>query len=146
MKNKAMLGNLCLILTALIWGCAFVAQSVGMEYVEPITFNGIRCIIGGFVLIIANFAFDSVKKKNGTIKNKNEYINIINSKLNKWTFNRLCLSDQAILLLFTSELLNNRAPMRVCIDVAVDLAHRYCDDKSYKYIHKVLDRIGKENA
>ena len=68
MKNKAMLGNLCLILTALIWGCAFVAQSVGMEYVEPITFNGIRCIIGGIVLIIANLAFDSIKKKNGTYK------------------------------------------------------------------------------
>ncbi len=68
MNNKAMLGNLCLILTALIWGCAFVAQSVGMEYVEPITFNGIRCIIGGIVLIIANLAFDSVKKKNGTYK------------------------------------------------------------------------------
>lgn len=68
MKNKAMLGNLCLILTALIWGCAFVAQSVGMEYVEPITFNGIRCIIGGIVLIIANFAFDSVKKRNGTYR------------------------------------------------------------------------------
>ncbi|MBQ5323017.1 MAG: DMT family transporter, partial [Oscillospiraceae bacterium] len=68
MKNKAMLGNLCLILTALIWGCAFVAQSVGMEYVEPITFNGIRCIIGGIVLIIANLAFDSLKKKNGTYK------------------------------------------------------------------------------
>ena len=68
MKNKAMLGNLCLIITALIWGCAFVAQSVGMEYVEPITFNGIRCIIGGIVLIIANLAFDSVKKKNGTYR------------------------------------------------------------------------------
>lgn len=81
-----------------------------------------------------------------TIKNRNEYINIINSKLNKWTFNRLCLSDQAILLLFTSELINQRAPIQVCIDVAVDLAHRYCDDKSYRYINKVLDRIGKENA
>ena len=63
-----MLGNILLILTALIWGCAFVAQSVGMEYVEPITFNGIRCIIGGIVLIIANLAFDSLKKKNGTYK------------------------------------------------------------------------------
>lgn len=68
MKNRAMLGNFLLILTALIWGCAFVAQSVGMEYVEPVTFNGIRCIIGGIVLIIANIAFDAVKKKNGTYK------------------------------------------------------------------------------
>ena len=68
MKNKALLGNFLLILTALIWGSAFVAQSVGMEYVEPITFNGIRCIIGGIMLIIANCVFDSVKKKNGTYK------------------------------------------------------------------------------
>ena len=68
MKNKAMLGNFLLILTALIWGCAFVAQSVGMEYVEPITFNGIRCIIGGIVLIITNIVFDSLKKENGTYR------------------------------------------------------------------------------
>lgn len=81
-----------------------------------------------------------------TIKNKKEYIEIINSKLNKWTFDRLCSTDQAILLLFTSELINKRAPIQVCIDVAVDLAHRYCEDASYKYINKVLDRIGKENA
>ena len=81
-----------------------------------------------------------------TIKNKKEYIEIINSKLNKWTFDRLCSTDQAILLLFTSELINKRAPIQVCIDVAVDLAHRYCDDASFKYINKVLDRIGKENA
>lgn len=81
-----------------------------------------------------------------TIKNKKEYIDIINSKLNKWTFDRLCLTDQAILLLFTSEILNHRVPIQVCIDMALDLSHRYCDEKSYKYINKVLDRIGKENA
>ena len=79
MKNRAMLGNFLLILTALIWGCAFVAQSVGMAYVEPVTFNGIRCIIGGVVLIIANIAFDAVKKKNGTYKRieKEEKIELI---------------------------------------------------------------------
>ena len=81
-----------------------------------------------------------------TIKNKKEYIEIINTKLNKWTFDRLCLTDQAILLLFTSQLINKRAPIQVCTDMAVDLAHRYCDDNSYKYINKVLDRVGKENA
>ena len=81
-----------------------------------------------------------------TIKNRKDYIAIIDSKLNKWTFDRLCLTDQAILLLFTSQLLNNRVPIQVAIDVAVDLAHRYCDDNSYKYINKVLDRIGNENA
>lgn len=68
MKNKAAFGNILLILTALIWGCAFVAQSVGMDYVGPFTFNGTRCIIGGIVLIIANIVFDAIKKKHGTYK------------------------------------------------------------------------------
>ena len=68
MKNKSVLGNLLLFTTAFIWGCAFVAQSVGMEYVGPFTFNGTRCIIGGIVLIIANIVFDTVKKKNGIYK------------------------------------------------------------------------------
>ena len=43
--------SLLLLLTATIWGVAFVAQSVGMEYVGPFTFNFVRCIIGGLVLL-----------------------------------------------------------------------------------------------
>ncbi|MBQ7937555.1 MAG: DMT family transporter [Oscillospiraceae bacterium] len=66
MNNKSSIGNILLILTAFIWGCAFVAQSVGMEYVGPFTFNGTRCIIGGIFLIAANLVFDAVKKKNKT--------------------------------------------------------------------------------
>lgn len=37
-----MLGNVLLILTAMIWGTAFVFQRVGMEDIEPITFNAAR--------------------------------------------------------------------------------------------------------
>ena len=40
-----------LLLTAAIWGVAFVAQSVGMDYVGPFTFNTVRSLIGGIVLI-----------------------------------------------------------------------------------------------
>lgn len=43
--------SLILLLTATIWGVAFVAQSVGMEYIGPFTFNAIRCVMGGMVLI-----------------------------------------------------------------------------------------------
>lgn len=50
MKHK-IINNLLLLLTALIWGCAFVAQSVGMEYIGPFTFNCIRSIMGGLVLL-----------------------------------------------------------------------------------------------
>lgn len=40
-----------LFLTATIWGLAFVAQSVGMDYVGPFTFTAARSIIGGLVLL-----------------------------------------------------------------------------------------------
>ncbi len=46
LKNTFML-----LLTAIIWGSAFVAQSVGMEYIGPFTFNSVRSILGGIVLI-----------------------------------------------------------------------------------------------
>ena len=42
---------LMLILTAFIWGTAFVAQSVGMDYVQPFTFNGVRSLIGAAALL-----------------------------------------------------------------------------------------------
>ena len=45
-KNGVML-----FLTAFIWGTAFVAQSVGMDYLEPFTFNGVRSLIGGIALL-----------------------------------------------------------------------------------------------
>ncbi|MDD6733807.1 MAG: DMT family transporter [Lachnospiraceae bacterium] len=48
---KKWLGTGLLLLTALIWGLAFVAQSAGMDYVGPFTFNGVRYLIGGCVLI-----------------------------------------------------------------------------------------------
>ena len=43
--------SLCLLLAATIWGIAFVAQSVGMEYVGPFTFNGVHSLIGAAVLV-----------------------------------------------------------------------------------------------
>ena len=57
MKSKKALGNGLLLLTAFIWGTAFVAQRTGMESIEPITFNAVRMaisaiLIGGLALII----------------------------------------------------------------------------------------------
>ena len=43
--------SLILLLTATIWGVAFVAQSVGMDYVGGFTFNAVRSIIGSIVLL-----------------------------------------------------------------------------------------------
>lgn len=51
MKNHRLKNNAMLVLTALIWGSAFVAQSVGMDYIGPFTFNSLRCLLGGLVLL-----------------------------------------------------------------------------------------------
>ncbi len=56
-------GNLLLVLTAVIWGSAFVAQSAGMEYVQPFTFNGVRSLLGGLFLIPVAFLMDAVRRK-----------------------------------------------------------------------------------
>ena len=43
--------NLTLLTAAAIWGVAFVAQRVGMDYLGPFTFNGIRFALGGISLL-----------------------------------------------------------------------------------------------
>ena len=53
--------SLCLLLAATIWGIAFVAQSVGMEYVGPFTFNGVRSLIGAAVLVPVIFLLNRSK-------------------------------------------------------------------------------------
>jgi drug/metabolite transporter (DMT)-like permease len=49
-KTHSSATNLLLLLTAMIWGFAFVAQRMGMEYVGPFTYNAIRFAIGGLSL------------------------------------------------------------------------------------------------
>ena len=51
MKRLNLKYSLLLVLAALIWGAAFVAQSTGMEYVGPFTFNGVRNFLGAFALV-----------------------------------------------------------------------------------------------
>ena len=52
MKNKFK-GTAALLLATIIWGSAFVAQSVGMEYIGPFTFQTIRCLLAVIVLSLA---------------------------------------------------------------------------------------------
>ena len=51
MNKKEFKANMLLMLTAAIWGFAFVAQRIGAEYVGAFTFNGIRFILGSLSLI-----------------------------------------------------------------------------------------------
>ena len=50
-RNYQLRHSLYLLLTAVIWGIAFVAQSVGMEHVGPFTFNAVRFFLGAVTLL-----------------------------------------------------------------------------------------------
>ena len=50
--------DILLLLTATIWGFAFVAQRVGMAYVGPFTFNGVRFALGSLSLVPLLFVLD----------------------------------------------------------------------------------------
>lgn len=63
MRNQEFKGNLLLTLTALIWGCAFVAQSVSMDYIGPFTFQCIRSLMGSAVLVPVFLLLDRKNKR-----------------------------------------------------------------------------------
>lgn len=51
MRKDTLQSDAILLTTALIWGFAFVAQRVGMEYIGPFLFNGVRFALGCLVLV-----------------------------------------------------------------------------------------------
>lgn len=60
--SKKLKSDIMLLITAIIWGSAFVAQKAG-TVLEPFTYNGIRMLIGGLVLIPVIFLFKKLKKE-----------------------------------------------------------------------------------
>ncbi len=62
-QNRNWKSPVLLVLTAAIWGFAFVAQSVGMDYVGPFTFNCIRNLCGAIVLLPVIFLLNKKEKK-----------------------------------------------------------------------------------
>lgn len=60
MNSKKIRNSFLLVVTALIWGIAFVAQSEGGDAVGPYTFNCLRSIMGGIVLIPVILVMDKL--------------------------------------------------------------------------------------
>lgn len=63
MDKKQLRGSLLLTLTALIWGTAFVAQTMGMDHIGPFTFNAVRTLLAGTALIPVILLFDKLQKR-----------------------------------------------------------------------------------
>lgn len=65
MMKKRTQGIIYLLLATIIWGAAFVAQSVGMDHIGPFTFQAVRCflaVIGLLPVILVSDRFKNDQK------------------------------------------------------------------------------------
>ncbi len=88
--SKKMKGNILLLITAFIWGCAFVAQRTGMEYIGPLTFNGIRSIVGGVTLLIYLFLRNHLQNKIHNVQERENNPKSVKKNATSKKFTILC--------------------------------------------------------
>lgn len=62
--KKQIRGSLLLATATIIWGSAFVAQSVGMDHIGPFTFQAVRCFLAVLALLPV-IAVADIKKADG---------------------------------------------------------------------------------
>lgn len=75
--KKQLKGSLALLCGTMIWGSAFIAQSVGMDLIGPFTFQAIRCALAVIFLFLLTLVFDwkiGFKKSLAKWKNKQLWI------------------------------------------------------------------------
>lgn len=72
--------------------------------------------------------------------------NAIEKSLENWDLNRVSSADRCILRLGVHELLNTDTPPAVIVNEAVELAKRYADQQSFRFVNGVLDRIAQSQA
>ena len=68
--NKNFFSLSCAIITSILWGSAFVAQDMGMDFIGPHTFNVGRFLVGFLTLLpfFILFELKKIKKKNSITK------------------------------------------------------------------------------
>ena len=62
--DKKIFSLICAVACSFLWGTAFVAQDMGMDYIGPWTFSAARLILGFLALLPFFFIFE-FKKVNG---------------------------------------------------------------------------------
>lgn len=67
-NKKTLISELLLLIAAIVWGFAFVAQKVGMDSIGPLAYNGVRFLVGSITLLPIIWFIDRKKTKNSDIK------------------------------------------------------------------------------
>ena len=120
----------------------------------------IHVIYEGYILDKAKVNYDINSLIKEEMEVENEFVNetiagirskqseidkIANTYLIDWEIDRLSKVDKAILSLGIYELLYTKTPPVVAINEALELSHKYSDDKVVKMINGTLDRIYKSD-
>jgi len=158
MTEKTIKSNIMLLAAAAIWGFAFVAQSVGMQYLGPFTFNFLRFMLGSFSLIpliIMNnrkrsLKIDSNNKKNmligglllGTVlflASSFQQIGIIGTSVGKAAF---ITGLYVIIVPFLSVFLNQKLSLNAWLGAIFSIAGLYfisITDRFYMSTYDLLE-------
>jgi N utilization substance protein B len=81
----------------------------------------------------------------GTLERLAEIDPLITSFADNWALKRMAVIDRNILRLGVFELLHQEVPPKVCINEAIELAKRFGDAESGKFINGILDAIHKKH-
>ncbi|OGX34975.1 MAG: transcription antitermination factor NusB [Omnitrophica WOR_2 bacterium RIFCSPLOWO2_12_FULL_51_24] len=83
----------------------------------------------------------------GAIRNKKKIDEVISKYASNWKMSRMAVIDRNVLRMATYELLFcDDIPPKVSINEAVDLAKKFGDTESGKFVNGILDKISKEEA
>ena len=61
--KKQLQGSASLLLATLIWGIAFIFQSVGMDHIGPFTFQAVRCALAVLGMLVVIWLLDKKAKR-----------------------------------------------------------------------------------
>ena len=83
----------------------------------------------------------------GTCRNKKEIDGLIGKYAENWSISRMAVVDRNVMRMAAYELLYcPDIPHKVCINEAVELAKKFADSESGKFVNGILDRIHKEST
>ena len=93
--SKKLFSFICAISCSFIWGSAFVAQDMGMDYIGPFTFTGVRMVIAFLCLLPFFFIyeFNEIRKIKTNSKTVVSYIVLLGFLLSTG----MCLQQFALL-------------------------------------------------
>lgn len=76
-----------------------------------------------------------------SLSHVNEIKKIFQERMPKWSFDRLNLIEQSILLMSYTHKQNENSDKKIIIDIAVKLSKKYLDKDDYKFVNAILDKV-----